>query len=55
MKLKPTNAWALIALALLLAVSVWSFWPPEEKITQGLDIKGGLSVTLTASRLARRT
>jgi preprotein translocase subunit SecD/SecD/SecF fusion protein len=51
MKLKPTNAWALIALALLLVVSVWSFWPLEEKITQGLDIKGGLSVTLTASPL----
>lgn len=51
MKLKPTNTLALVALAALMALSVWQFWPVGEKITQGLDIKGGLSVTLTAEAL----
>ncbi|MHB1451590.1 MAG: protein translocase subunit SecD [Coriobacteriia bacterium] len=51
MKLKPTNTLALVALAALMALSVWQFWPVGEKITQGLDIKGGLSVTLTADAL----
>ncbi len=52
MKFKPTNTLALVALAALLALSAWQFWPIEEKITQGLDIKGGLSVTLTAEPLS---
>ncbi|MHB8741132.1 MAG: preprotein translocase subunit SecD family protein, partial [Coriobacteriia bacterium] len=51
MKFKPTNTLALVALAALIALSVWQFWPVGEKITQGLDIKGGLSVTLTADAL----
>ena len=51
MKVKPTNTLALVALAALMALSVWQFWPVGEKITQGLDIKGGLSVTLTAKAL----
>ncbi|MBN1193449.1 MAG: protein translocase subunit SecD [Coriobacteriia bacterium] len=48
---KTRNLIALLAIAVLTAVSVWQFWPPAEKITQGLDIKGGLSVILTASPL----
>ncbi|MBN2248248.1 MAG: protein translocase subunit SecD [Coriobacteriia bacterium] len=51
MKLKPTNTLALVALVALIALSVWQFWPVEDRITQGLDIKGGLSVTLTAEAL----
>ena len=52
MKFKPTNTLALVALAALMALSAWQFWPVEDKITQGLDIKGGLSVTLTAEPLS---
>ncbi|MDY0341607.1 MAG: protein translocase subunit SecD [Coriobacteriia bacterium] len=52
MKFKPTNTLALVALAALMALSAWLFLPIEEKITQGLDIKGGLSVTLTAEPLS---
>ncbi len=42
---------ALIALVVglvLVAASWLMFWPPDAKITQGLDIQGGLSVILTA-------
>ena len=38
-----------LALALVLVVASWAIlWPPAEKITQGLDIQGGLWVILTA-------
>ncbi len=42
--------WAstLIVLAIVLAVCVWGFTPLSERITQGLDIQGGVSVVLTA-------
>ncbi|MHB1341708.1 MAG: protein translocase subunit SecD [Coriobacteriia bacterium] len=45
---KTRNAVALAVIIVLVAVSFWAFWPLNEKITQGLDIKGGLSVILTA-------
>lgn len=45
---KQGNALALAAVALLVIGSWFLFWPPAEKITQGLDIQGGLSVILTA-------
>ena len=39
----------LLAIAVVLVVGSWAFlWPPAEKITQGLDLQGGLSVILTA-------
>lgn len=39
----------LLAIAALLIVGSWlMFMPPTTKITQGLDIRGGLSVILTA-------
>jgi len=39
----------LLALVAILVVGSWVlFTPPNEKITQGLDIQGGLSVILTA-------
>ncbi|MCL2503389.1 MAG: protein translocase subunit SecD [Coriobacteriia bacterium] len=45
---KRKNA-LLLAITLVLVIgSVVLAWPPDEKITQGLDIKGGLSVILTA-------
>lgn len=42
------NIWLLILTTLLIVGSVFMFMPPTEKINQGLDIQGGLSVVLTA-------
>ena len=42
------NVWLIVATALLVLGSVFMFTPPQEKINQGLDIQGGLSVVLTA-------
>ena len=42
------NVWLLILTTILVVVSVVLFTPPNEKINQGLDIQGGLSVVLTA-------
>ena len=39
----------LLALCAILVIGSWVlFVPPNKKITQGLDIQGGLSVILTA-------
>jgi len=43
------NVWLLVLTTLLIVVSIFLFMPPQEKITQGLDIQGGLSVTLTTT------
>ncbi|MDR1015589.1 MAG: protein translocase subunit SecD [Coriobacteriales bacterium] len=40
----------LVLLAVLLAGSVLMFWPPQERVTQGLDVKGGLAVVLAAQK-----
>lgn len=42
------NIWLLVLTTLLVIGSVFMFMPPTEKINQGLDIQGGLSVVLTA-------
>ena len=42
------NVWLLVVTALLVIGSIVMFTPPQEKINQGLDIQGGLSVVLTA-------
>ena len=42
------NVWLLIVTTILVVISVALFTPPNEKINQGLDIQGGLSVVLTA-------
>ena len=42
------NVWLLILTTLLIVVSVVLLTPPNEKINQGLDNQGGLSVVLTA-------
>ena len=42
------NVWLLVLTTLLIVVSAVLFTPPNEKINQGLDIQGGLSVVLTA-------
>ena len=43
------NVWLLVAATLLVVVCIALFVPPTEKINQGLDIQGGISVVLTAS------
>jgi len=40
----------LVLLVVLLAGAVFMFWPPQDKVKQGLDIQGGLSVVLQASK-----
>ncbi|MDR1421585.1 MAG: hypothetical protein LBI64_01810, partial [Coriobacteriales bacterium] len=40
----------LVLLLVLLVGSVVMFYPPDKKITQGLDVQGGLSVVLQASK-----
>lgn len=44
------HAATLVALAVLLVLCTIGFFPPAERITQGLDIQGGVSVILTASK-----
>ena len=43
------NVWLLIVCTLAVVASFIAFTPPSEKINQGLDIQGGLSVVLSAS------
>ncbi|PKQ16158.1 MAG: protein translocase subunit SecD [Actinobacteria bacterium HGW-Actinobacteria-7] len=44
----------LFALAVVLTISSWVIlWPPATKITQGLDLQGGLSVILTAQETTK--
>ena len=43
------NIWLLILMTLLVIGSIIMFMPPNQKINQGLDIQGGLSVVLTAN------
>ncbi len=45
---RQRNALMLVVVVVLVAVAWWLFWPPATKINQALDIKGGLSVILTA-------
>ncbi len=42
------NVWLVVITALLIIGSIALFMPPSEKINQGLDIQGGLSVVLSA-------
>ncbi len=42
------NVWLLVITTLIVIGSVFMFTPPNEKINQGLDIQGGLSVVLSA-------
>ncbi len=43
------NVWLLVLTTLLVVGSIIMFMPPSQKINQGLDIQGGLSVVLTAN------
>ena len=48
---KTRNVLALVVIVVLVGLAWWQALPLNEKITQGLDIKGGLSVILTAEPL----
>ncbi len=43
------NIWLMVVTTILVIASIFAFTPPAERINQGLDIQGGLSVVLTAS------
>ncbi|TLM98199.1 MAG: hypothetical protein FDZ75_02905, partial [Actinobacteria bacterium] len=45
---RQRNILLLVLTAVLVAASWWAFWPPNTRISKGLDIQGGLSVILTA-------
>jgi len=45
---KTRSIAAIVAVVALVAVSLWLSLPLDKKITQGLDLQGGLSVILTA-------
>lgn len=45
---KQKNLISLAVIAVLVLGSWALFWPPKSRITQGLDIQGGVSVVLTA-------
>lgn len=47
---KQWNYVSLAVILVLVVVSVVLFWPPARQIRQGLDIRGGLSVILTAEK-----
>jgi preprotein translocase subunit SecD len=38
--------WRLALTALVIALSVWLFYPPDQKINLGLDLKGGVHLVL---------
>ena len=42
------NVWLIVLTVLLVIGSIAAFMPPQERINQGLDIQGGLSVVLSA-------
>ncbi len=42
------NVWLLVLTTVLVIGSIFMFTPPQDKINQGLDIQGGLSVVLSA-------
>lgn len=49
------NITLIVILVCILTFSVFMFYPPATKITQGLDIQGGLSVIMTATHTDNST
>ena len=50
-KRKKGNIVALVAICVIAIASAVMLYPPQDKITQGLDIQGGVSVNLSATTL----
>jgi preprotein translocase subunit SecD len=38
--------WRIILIAAVIGLSVWSFYPPQQKVRLGLDLKGGVYLVL---------
>jgi preprotein translocase subunit SecD len=38
--------WKLVVILGVIALSVWAFYPPQEKVRLGLDLKGGVHLVL---------
>jgi preprotein translocase subunit SecD len=38
--------WKVITIVAVLAIAVWAFYPPQEKVRLGLDLKGGVHLVL---------
>lgn len=38
--------WKLLVIAAVIGVSIWAFYPPEQKVRLGLDLKGGVHLVL---------
>ena len=36
----------VITIAVVIALAIWAFYPPSEKISLGLDLKGGVHLVL---------
>jgi len=38
--------WRILLIAVVIGLSIWSFYPPEQKVKLGLDLKGGVHLVL---------
>jgi len=38
--------WKVITILVVIALAVWAFYPPQEKVRLGLDLKGGVHLVL---------
>jgi preprotein translocase subunit SecD len=38
--------WRIILIAVVIGLSIWSFYPPQSKVKLGLDLKGGVHLVL---------
>jgi preprotein translocase subunit SecD len=38
--------WKLIVIAAVVGLSVWAFYPPDQKVNLGLDLKGGVHLVM---------
>src|SRR5687767_12752965 len=38
--------WRLAIIVAIIALAIWRFYPPQEKISLGLDLKGGVQLVL---------
>jgi preprotein translocase subunit SecD len=38
--------WRLIVIAAVIALAVWAFYPPSQKVNLGLDLKGGVHLVM---------
>ncbi len=44
--MKKNLRWKAVAIAAVVAGSIWAFYPPQEKIKLGLDLKGGIHLIM---------